>query len=59
MEEALLTPGTGLTGAGDWMNALWSFTEWNRMMGSMDGAALTEGNSAFMLVQSQFTIDLA
>ena len=44
--------------AGTWMKASWVFTEWDRMMGSMDGAALMEGNSAFMLVQSQFKIAL-
>ena len=57
--EALLTPETSLAGEGTWMNALWSFTEWDKMMGLMDGAALMEGNSALMLVQSQFTIALA
>ena len=59
MAEALLTPGTGLEGAGTWMNASLCFTEWDRMMGSMDGSALMEENSAFVLVQSQFVITLA
>ena len=45
--------------AGTWMKASWVFTEWDRMMGFMDGAALMERNSAFMLVQIQITITLA